>query len=107
MASVAAFYLSVFCNASKVWWKRRIIIIRTVFALFGVWTFYNLSLIYARAAILTTFIAIGAIFTLMYIRSSNSWSGFIRIGFVILVTVLLGQETSARGLQTIMPTQPT
>lgn len=88
LASTALLYLSIYWKPSRAWRKWLVFVIRLVFGLGAIYMFYSLSLIYARSGILTTFVGIGAVLVVMFIKSPRR-SRFLRVGMAVSIIVLV------------------
>jgi O-antigen ligase len=87
LASTALFYLAVFGQVGRRIPAWLLLVGRTVMATMGVYCFYNLSLIYARAGVLTTFVGIGCVIGVILLKEPQKWRAVFTI---LLVLGLIG-----------------
>ena len=88
LAAVALFYLAVFWRPSRVLRKWQEYAIRLCFGLGGFYIFYNISLIYARGALLATLVGFVLVIVVIFIKSPKKSSGMLWSGLVLAIVVL-------------------
>ena len=88
MAGTAVFYLAAFWKPSFLKSNLLLWIMRLVLCLVGVFLFYNLSLIYARAGLMTAAVGIGSVLVVLWIKSPSRGSGVARVGIAATLIIL-------------------
>jgi hypothetical protein len=85
MASTACFYIAIFL---KLWQKNTLInfLFKTVIGLIGFFLLFNLSLIYARSSLLSSFIGILVILYTLFNKSKKASTGVLKLlAFLIVI----------------------
>ena len=89
LAGTASFYLAAFWKPPLIRSNFQLRVIRFIFGVGGVWFFYNMSLIYARFAILTALVGIGAVLVVMWIKGPRSLTGVLKLVLTISVFLII------------------
>lgn len=88
LAATALFCLAAVWKPSGTMHKWQVSIMRFVLASGGIYMFYSLALVYARSSILATFVGIGGVLVVLYLRSPSRWSAVFRVGLLVSIVAL-------------------
>lgn len=102
LGAVALFYLCVFLKPKQPWRRWRLLAVRIALAVAGVWFFFNMSLIYARTALISAILGIGAIFCVFYMQTRKDHRVPVKPILYLTALVLLGISQVPR-IVTISP----
>jgi O-antigen ligase len=90
MAGLALIYYSLFGDPHNGLRKRMSFCIRFALGFLGIYLLYTMSLIYARAAILSTFIGLGAVLVVVYLKSNDKLLGlFVVVAALVMIFSLV------------------
>lgn len=88
LAAATLFYLAAMWKPSRTTQKWKVHIARLLLAAGGIYLLYDISLIYARSSILTTFVGIGGVLVVSYLKSRGRRSGVLRVSLLVCLVAL-------------------
>ena len=88
MAGTALFYLAAFWKPSRALRKWQIFAIRLISSLGGIFLFFNLTLVYARSGVLTSFVGIAAILGVMFIQGKRE-RRFVLLRVAVIIAIIV------------------